>query len=236
MALPVTGQRHFPWSDSSGRFRTSQTPTRTTRTPMTGHGPRPERRLQRRRLIVDRELERLKRRPDRLERADAGGAGSDRESEQHHPCPERALAQPVPGAAGASAPEDHADAEDEAAAEVGEPPERPDRDRFDQAELEDVHADDRDQEGEDVGAQDRRVAHERPVGQCPGETEAPALCAVAEEQPCQERAGQREEPARVHRSDLSAPAAPSLVGPRRAGYTPRQWSGLRRPPSFASTG
>ena len=41
IALPVTGQRHFPCSGSSGRFRTSHAPRRTTRTPMTAHAGRP---------------------------------------------------------------------------------------------------------------------------------------------------------------------------------------------------
>ena len=41
MATPVTGQRHFPCSPSSGRFRTSQTPSPATRTPMTSHGRTP---------------------------------------------------------------------------------------------------------------------------------------------------------------------------------------------------
>ena len=106
---------------------------------------------------------------------------------------------------GASAAEDHAHSEDESAGDVGKPAERPDRDRFDQAELERVDADDRDQERENVGAQDRRVAHEDPVGERPGQAEAAALRAVAEEQAREERAAHRHDARELHGAILVAP-------------------------------
>ena len=154
------------------------------------------------RLIVDRVLEGLERRPHRLQDADARRARPHREPRQHDPRAERALAQAVPGAAGASAPEDHANAEDEAARDVGEPAERPDRDGLDEPELEHVDAHDRDEEREHVGSQDRRVPHEDPVGERPREAEPAALRAVAEEESRQERAARREN-GDLHGRDLS---------------------------------
>ena len=221
MAPPVTGQRHFPCSPSSGRFRTSQTPSPDDED--ADDQPRPDAQdpVEGGRLIVDRVLEGLERRPHRLQDADARRARAHREPHQHDPRAERALAQAVPGAAGASAPEDHAHAEDEAAGEVGEPAERPDGDGLDEPELEHVDAHDRDEEREHVRAQDRRVPHEDPVGERPGETEAAALGAVAEEESRQERAARREENGDVHGRDLSRAGR---VTARRSRRSLAAWS------------
>ena len=204
IALPVTGQRHLPCSGSSGRFADEPHPQRDDE----GPDDRPRRKAPAPRGESPADRRSRTRRPGASSGRAAARRRSPRSPRSRIPAGRpRRRARPRPGgtrSCPAQPPlEDHAHAEDEAAGEVGEPPERPDRDRFDQAELEHVDADDRDHEREHVSAQDRRVAHEGPVGERPREAEAAALRAVAEEQPGEERAAAHEEARDLHGRDLS---------------------------------
>ena len=122
--------------------------------------------------------------PDRLQplaqsrqRAHVRGGGAEGEADQDHPRADGAFADAIPRAPRASAGQDHAHPEEEAAHHVRGPAEGPQRHLDETERQEQLHADDGDEEREHVGAHDARVAHEDDVGDGAGEAEASALYA-----------------------------------------------------------
>ena len=131
--------------------------------------------------VADRDRGLLQRGADRRQQPDAGGGGADGEAQQHHPGADGAFSHPVPGAARAPAREDHANAEEQAAHDVGHPAQGAQGNIHQPQRVDRLHADHRDQQGEEVGAQDVAVPHEDGVRESAGETEAAALDDVPED-------------------------------------------------------